>query len=91
MPLASSFRSSRTSSWPFSLAEPSRRDFLAAVNGVLLAFLGARVVQERAAPDRDAEVRLLDVAEHFLVERVGEGLDVSWSWPRCRRFPLRGT
>jgi hypothetical protein len=56
---------------------------LAAVDGVLAAFLGARVVPPFAVAEGDRDVSLLHVREHFLikvfaqsVERRHHGLDV---------------
>jgi hypothetical protein len=45
---------------------------LAALDGVLLAFDRAGVVEVRAAAGGDAQVGLLDAAEHLPVEGVGE-------------------
>ena len=47
-----------------------------ALDGVLLALLGPGVVVERPATDRHAEVRLLDAAQHLLVEDLGKGLEI---------------
>jgi len=46
----------------------------AAVDGVLLAFFGAGVIGVAAEKVGDAEVSLLNAAEHFLVEGFLEGL-----------------
>ena len=48
----------------------------AALDGVLLAFLGARVVEIRASARGHGEIGLLDAGEHLLVEGVAEGLEV---------------
>ncbi len=46
---------------------------LAGPQGVLLALLGARVVEVPAVTNRDREVRLLDAGEHLGVKRVLQG------------------
>ena len=43
------------------------------MDGILFAFLGAREILEAAKLVRDAEVRLLNAGEHFLVELFLEG------------------
>ena len=67
-PLASSLRSSVTSSGASEAA------LLAAVDRVLLALLGARVIEVAAVAVGDRQVGLLDVAEHLLVESLLKGL-----------------
>jgi hypothetical protein len=50
------------------------RPLLAAIDGVLLALLGARVVEVAALAIGDVDVGLLDPRQHLLVERFLEGL-----------------
>ena len=47
--------------------------FLATFDGILFAFLGARIIVVAASPDGHAPIRFLDVRHHLLVERVLEG------------------
>ncbi len=61
---SSSFGSSSTSSGCVHAT------LAAALNGILLPFLRARIVEIAAAADRYAEIRLFDAPEHFVVERV---------------------
>ena len=48
-----------------------------ALDGVLLAFLGARVVEEFAAAGGHREIGLLDVPQHLLIDGVAEGFQVA--------------
>ena len=50
--------------------------FFAAVDGVLFSFFGARVVEVFVALHGNAQVSLLDAAEHFRVERGLQGFGV---------------
>ena len=54
----------------------NRADFLAATDRVLLSFLGARIVVVTSAANRNVHVSLLDMAEHLLIERAGEWLQI---------------